>query len=401
MMMNSEYSSVEFEDFEEEVTNVSPKDFSKAVLYSIDWTVETIFTQLKKGNIILNPAFQRRDAWFPNRKSKFIESIILGLPIPQIVLAEHKEEKGKFLVLDGKQRLLTLFQFIGGDKGKYNSFRLSDLEIRRELNGFSFIELNNSPLFRQDIDSFLNQTIRTVVIRNWPNSDFLHTVFYRLNTGSVQLSPQELRQALIPGPFVDYINEAVISCIGLQSLLKIKEPDFRMRDNELLVRYIAFNNFFPSYKGDLKRFLDDTCRDLNTNWSHEEPNIRNNVDKLENAIEFAIQIFSENYIGRKWTENGYESRLNKAILDILLFYFSSQSIRDASRLYMRDIEERFKFLCLNNNDFRTSIETTTKSMGATFTRFSIWGTNLKSIIGIDFPIPEFNNSKFSFTGFKD
>jgi hypothetical protein len=240
--MNSEYSSVEFEDFEEEVTNISPKEFSKAVLYPVDWTVETIINQLKKGNIILNPDFQRRDAWFPNRKSKFIESLILGLPIPQIVLAEHKENKGKFLVLDGKQRLLTLFQFIGGDKGKYNSFKLSDLEIRQDLNGFSFNELFSSPLFRQDIDSFLNQTIRTVVIRNWPNSDFLHTVFYRLHTGSVQLSPQELRQALIPGPFVNYINEAVISCKGLQSLLKIKQPDFRMRDNELLVRYLAIIN---------------------------------------------------------------------------------------------------------------------------------------------------------------
>ncbi|MGN6930399.1 DUF262 domain-containing protein, partial [Neisseria sp. P0015.S010] len=76
-----------------------------------DWTTETIIRQIEKGNIILNPDFQRRDAWNKKKKSQFIESLILGLPIPQIVLAESKDQKGKYIVLDGKQRLLSLRQF--------------------------------------------------------------------------------------------------------------------------------------------------------------------------------------------------------------------------------------------------------------------------------------------------
>ncbi len=83
------------------------------MISSTDWTAETIIGQLAKGNISLDPIFQRRDAWTPPRKSKFIESIILGLPIPQIVLAEARDKKGSFLVIDGKQRLLTLQQFGG------------------------------------------------------------------------------------------------------------------------------------------------------------------------------------------------------------------------------------------------------------------------------------------------
>lgn len=82
-------------------------------MFATDWTADTIINQLGKGNIRLDPAFQRRDAWTIQRRSKFIESLILGLPIPQLVLAEGPEGKGTFLVIDGKQRLLSLQQFAG------------------------------------------------------------------------------------------------------------------------------------------------------------------------------------------------------------------------------------------------------------------------------------------------
>ncbi|MFM5890715.1 MAG: DUF262 domain-containing protein, partial [Dolichospermum sp.] len=74
----------------------------------------TILDQLIRNNIQLTPRFQRRDAWDITLKSRFIESLILGFPVPQIVLAVNRQEKGKFIVLDGKQRLLTILQFYGG-----------------------------------------------------------------------------------------------------------------------------------------------------------------------------------------------------------------------------------------------------------------------------------------------
>ena len=77
-----------------------------AVVTATDWTVETLISQLNKRNIKLDPSFQRRDAWTIRRKSEFIESLFLGLPVPQVVLAESKEKKGSYIVLDGKQRLL-------------------------------------------------------------------------------------------------------------------------------------------------------------------------------------------------------------------------------------------------------------------------------------------------------
>ncbi|WP_218672459.1 DUF262 domain-containing protein, partial [Salmonella enterica] len=94
-------------------------DFSAAVVSGTDWTTETIINQINKNNIQLNPDFQRRDAWDKSRKSNFIESLILGLPIPQLVLAERKEQRGAYIVLDGKQRLLSIRQF-AAEKGDEN-----------------------------------------------------------------------------------------------------------------------------------------------------------------------------------------------------------------------------------------------------------------------------------------
>jgi uncharacterized protein with ParB-like and HNH nuclease domain len=75
--------------------------YSGATLWSTDWTTETIISQLMKGNINLSPKFQRRNAWNDKRKSLFIESLFLGLPVPQLILAEDKNKKGSFIVIDG------------------------------------------------------------------------------------------------------------------------------------------------------------------------------------------------------------------------------------------------------------------------------------------------------------
>ena len=119
---------VEFEDeqTEEEVPADTPVG---AVVQGTDWTTETLVGQLQRGNIILNPRFQRRDAWQRPRKSKFIESLIVGLPIPQIVLAESKTERGKFIVIDGKQRLLAILQFWGYGEGPNNGFSLASMTL--------------------------------------------------------------------------------------------------------------------------------------------------------------------------------------------------------------------------------------------------------------------------------
>lgn len=103
------YMQFELEDYIEESSEFDL--FNSAVVWGMDWTTETIASQLEKGNIDINPKFQRRDAWTQEEKSRLIESLMLGLPVPTIILAEMKDKKNSFVVIDGKQRLLSIKQF--------------------------------------------------------------------------------------------------------------------------------------------------------------------------------------------------------------------------------------------------------------------------------------------------
>ena len=396
-------SLVEFSDDidEDPEFRMQTRRISEAVVYSTDWTTETILLQIQKGNINIDPRFQRRDAWDIGKKSRFIESIILGLPLPQIVLAELKEERGKYLVLDGRQRLLTLLQFTSKESGKNNGFKLKSLDVRLDLIGRSFEEFEMDMNLRDDLNQFNNHPIRSVIIRNWPDRDFLHLIFVRLNTGSVQLSPQELRQALFPGPFTDFIDDSASKSNALKVLLRINDPDFRMRDVELLLRFLAFSYYIQQYSGDLKHFLDNTCSDLNYQWSSMQNDIEKRVSSFEDAVSAGIEIFGEENIGRKYTKAGFESRLNRSVLDVVAFYFSDDKIRNIALERPGLVQEAFKDLCLNDEDFRKSIEFTTKSMTSTTNRFRLWGQKLGETLGLTYRLPELVGNRIYFPGLRD
>jgi len=370
---------------EEDVASGLSKLVSKAVLWSTDWTIETIYSQLSKGNIELNPDFQRREAWTDAKKSLFIESILIGLPIPQIVLAERKDRPGSYIVIDGKQRLITLRRFCSPSKDKkFPPFNLKDLSIRSDLNNKTFEELNADPNFSDDVRIFENQTVRTTIIRNWPNENFLYTVFLRLNTGSLPLSPQELRQALHPGPFLTYADKFTQDSLVFHKLFGKSAPDFRMRDVELFVRFISFRVRAETYKGNLKVFLDETCKKMSDEWSSNKTLVTLEAAKLENAINLTQEIFGESDAFRKWTGSSYERRFNRAIFDIMTFYFADFNSTPTTE-QKQNIKEAFKTLCDKDEDFRKSIESTTKSLTATTTRFTKWADALSVALGIFIP----------------
>ncbi|MDR4308861.1 DUF262 domain-containing protein [Chelatococcus sambhunathii] len=391
-MVGSDEEFVELEDQAENLDDIEefdPISVSEAVVSGTDWTTETVINQINKGNIQLNPRFQRRDAWEPQRKSRFIESLILGLPIPQLVLAESKTKRGSYIVIDGKQRLLSIRQFAAAPDDKmFQPLQLSGLSMRNDLRRYSLNDLKNDPQRSDDLASFENQPIRTVVIKNWSTEDFLYQVFLRLNTGSVPLSPQELRQALHPGDFVEFADIASGESPALRDLLKLKKPDFRMRDAELLIRWYAFQFFGHTYNGDLKGFLDRTCLTLNQEWPRRGQEVVDHMAQFEAAYDTALRIFKSN-VCRKWTARGYERPFNRAIFDFLLYYFSDSTVRQAALARAADIEKEFKALCENDSQFLGAIERTTKSIGATSLRFSIWAESLNKLLGLNLrsPVP--------------
>jgi len=365
---------VDFDEEEDELESIGP---ITAVVQSTDWTTETVVSQLRRGNILLNPKFQRRDAWNRKRKSLLIESLVVGLPVPQIVLAASKSEPGKFLVLDGKQRLLSILQFWGAaPDGPNNGFSLSALELRPSLSRKTFEQLSKDSRLEDDYNALCNHTIRTMVIKNWQTDDLLHAIFLRLNTGSVTLSPQELRQALYPGPFTNFIDEASANSKELQKILNLSSPDPRMRDAEILARYVAFHLFASDYPGRMKKFLDDSFDKLNKQWSKHQASVEEAVDNFNAGTDSLLSLF-DNRPARKPDS----TQFNRAIFDALIYFQSKPSIRTAVGNKKARIKRAYESLFSEGSEFLSAVESDTAGTPNTSARFSIWANALSKVTG--------------------
>jgi hypothetical protein len=355
----------ELEQSNKEILDDIPKiDPSSIVVYSRDWTVETINSQIAAGNIDLNPQFQRRNAWNDEKRSKLIESLVIGYPIPEIVLAEHPSKKKSFIVIDGKQRLLTIAGFINPDKYSYwTRDKLIKLKVRSDLIDLSFSELATDPKYVDDHRAFINSDLRCTVISGFSDSNILYDIFYRLNAGSVPLSSQELRQVLNRGPFANYLIETTNTTQPIHDVLGLEEPDRRLKDAEIILRLISFGFFPEEYAGNLQVFLSKTMDRLNLNWSAFEPQVVEYYSKVNAAINRLKLVFEDSSkIGRKMTGADWEGRFNRVLFETQIYFFMNISDRQITTTSRETFLAEFKRLCTEDTAFRSSIESTTKSI---------------------------------------
>lgn len=366
--MQDEFSLIPDNQQEDEDDISSVISFKDAVVLNADWTIETINLQIKKGNIDLQPGFQRRVAWDDERKSRLLESIIVGLPVPNIVLAENKDARGKFIVIDGKQRLVAISEYIEG------CYRLRGLDMRSDLNGKLFGEL---PV--EDREHLENATIRSSVIRNWKDENFLYATFYRLNSGSLPLSPQELRKALIGGNLISAIDEYLLSSEPFKQIFG-DSLDKRMRDSELVLRFIAYDRGLKQYRGDFKEFLDGATKYFEDGWDQKQAEIADIFDRLDLALHTSHEIFGSDTF-KKWLGDKYERVINRAIFDCIARFFSQPSVAHAALGNRNSVAEEFKELCLTQS-FKDAIEKTPKTVTATFLRVDQWGSKLAACVGM-------------------
>jgi len=169
-------------------------------------------------------------------------------------------------------------------------------------------------------NNLLSQSVRSIIIKNWQNQSLLYTIFYRLNSGSLPLSSQELRKALNPGHFIEYIDEFSGKSKVFQKLFNKTTPDPRMRDVEIVLRAFAMQKFISTYNGNLGEALDTTVIYFNRNWEIEKDSIRNTMETLESKIDFCIKFFGDKKVFRRLGKKGYDARINKALLDVVLIF---------------------------------------------------------------------------------
>jgi hypothetical protein len=364
---------------------VSVENLDSLVVYSRDWTVDTILRQIEQDNIDLNPAFQRRNAWNDVKRSKLIESLIIGVPVPEIVLAEDLTKKKSFIVIDGKQRLLAIAGFMRPDTyGVWAQPKLKGLTTRQDLNGKTFVEITATD---DDLRQLTNADIRCTIITGYRSNAVLYDIFYRLNTGSVPLSSQELRQALYRGPFSELLITSTNDQLPVHDVLNLREPDNRLRDAEILLRYISFSKFGPDYGGNLTPFLDESIRRINSDWAFEEAPVRALVEEFNLATSRLIEVFGERRVGRKFNENGWEVRFNRALFEVQAFYFGKLDDATFAAIPSDQVVTAFEGFCRASLEFRDSIETSTKNLKRYRTRYdhfqefvnAVYGTQLDCV----------------------
>lgn len=234
--------------YEDETVGISEYSISS---YGADYDVEGIVRRLDKGDIEI-PEFQREFVWDQKRSSRFIESLLLGLPVPGIFLYR---ERGSYkqIVIDGQQRLKTLLFFYANKFGESNiDFKLRGLETR--FDGLTYKDLDASDRRRLD-----NSIIHATIIQQDKPDDSgtsQYFIFERLNTGGVALAPQEIRAAIYGGEF----NKLLVNLNDNGDWRELfGRRNKRKRDEELILRFLALyfrsNKYVPSMKAFLNSFM--------------------------------------------------------------------------------------------------------------------------------------------------
>ena len=361
------------------------------------WTVNDVLSLLKKNHFDLASDFQRGSAWTQVQQSRFIESLILGLPAPRVIVAEGRQEGDPLIVIDGKQCLLAIRRFDPRSLlPEVNPLRLSGLTALRNLNGKTIKTLERSPAsgkpdLRKHAKAFARAKINFVIIRDWKDEGFLYESFLRSGSEGKSLSSQHLRQALLPGKFTEFLQRRSAESKDLQRLLNVDEPDPWMRDAEIMLRYLAYRNFMKEYDGNLKMFLDDaTCR-LNGSWKNVEGKLKKQVRQMNDALKFTRKVFGEDNYLRESDGHEYTGKRNRSVIDIMLHYFSLENVRKSLNGRHREVEEKFLELC-QDGKFRSSLNGEAKSMQANRVRFNRWGEALEDLSGLDLAKVKFPSS---------
>jgi uncharacterized protein with ParB-like and HNH nuclease domain len=195
------------------------------------------------------PPFQRRYVWTLNQASRFVESLLLGLPVPGVFLAKEEDTR-KHLVIDGQQRIMTLKYFHDGvfepNKRKFTLRKVQD-----HLEGLSYNDLSEFDRRRLD-DSIIHATI---VKQDEPSEDdsSIYHIFERLNTGGSLLTPQEIRACVFHGNFASLLQELNVDASWRSIFGK---PSSRIRDQELILRFLALFFVRNTYQRPMKEFLN-------------------------------------------------------------------------------------------------------------------------------------------------
>ena len=349
-----------------------PKEERYLNTVSYDYSVQYLYDLIKRGKIVLEVPFQRKQIWKTDQASSLLESIIMNVPIPPLYFAE--EEDGRWLVLDGLQRLSSIQNYYD------NEFALSKLEVLTELNKYKYKDL--PPKAKSLLDDGM---LRVNVIKKDSHRDIKYDIFMRLNRGAVTLNYQELRNCMYRGNLNDAAKELCEENKTFLAILKQKKPHQRYLDVEFIIRYFAFsdniakdeegNVCLEGYRGKLVQFLNEYM-DLHKNCSPEEK--QQYKDRFNSTIEKIVIVFGTDKAFRDISSTN--NKIYKTIADFIMPSFermSKEYIESNKELIFGRLKE---FLSIE--EIQDSISKRTSDKDVVNLRLRMWFKEFEDVISL-------------------
>ncbi|MEW6350356.1 MAG: DUF262 domain-containing protein [Thermodesulfobacteriota bacterium] len=335
---------------EDEDYESSPPQYD-ILTYPADFTLEVLHQKWKNKEILI-PEFQRGFVWKQVQASKLIESFLVGLPVPSVFLYSERKTR-HFLVIDGQQRLKSIFFFFEGyfgaeEQGRRRVFRLTGLDSKSRFHGKTFEDLAE-----EDQRGFKDQVLRAFIVKQVDPEDdtSMYHIFERLNTGGTLLANQEIRNCVYHGPFVDLIMR-LNSVPAWRKILGKTVPDSGKRDLELVVRFLALRDI-SAYEKPMKDYLS---RFMNKNRNPSEEVVAETERRFREICEVVVSSLGEEPFHVR-------GGLNVAVLDAVMIAFSENP-----EMVPEDIEQRYARL-LEDKDFKDNTLSGTTDKSAIKTRF--------------------------------
>jgi len=241
---NNETSNAITTDKADSITNQF-MDLRREVDYNTrDYAIDFLVEQFREDEFFINPEYQRQFVWDKERKCRFIESILLGYPIPIMFFSDNDD--GRCDIVDGAQRTSTLEEFLTGD------LVLSELKKLTELNGFTYNQLP-PPIQRK----FAKTTLRIIALDEGTSIEVRQEIFNRINTSGLPLSATETRRGAFTGKFMAFMSECSKKPLFRKLCPISDDSKSRYEDIELITRFFAYTNNYQNFEHEVSPFLDE------------------------------------------------------------------------------------------------------------------------------------------------
>lgn len=329
----------------------------------------SLIDQLENDEIDLQPDFQRAtDVWDNVKKSRLIESILLGLPLPSFYFSEDPVSQ-KLSIIDGLQRICAIRDFV---LKKEDPLKLEGLQFLKNFEGLTY-----SQLARPEVKRIKSLKITMNTLRKGTPLDVKYIIFQRVNTAGEPLTPQEMRHALNQGPAAIFIKE-LADMESFKKATNYSVRSKRMQDRDFANRFVAFFIGYQDYTGDLDMFLNDKMGELNRMTSEQREGIRVSFDK---AMKCCYDIFKEDTFRKRYKLDDRRKPISKAVYDTLSVNIAWLS--DEERTLLLKNAEAFKdgmIRLFNDKKFNFSISTGTGQKYNVERRFTMVKSLIKEII---------------------